>query len=217
MTAKTAAVVPFYNEASTIGKILNELLIYVDFVIAVNDGSDDNWQNEIPQDERIILLQHSGNLGKGAALRTGFQKAMELNVWKVITIDADYQHEPSFIPKFLKKLDDCQIVVGNRLENISSMPFPRKLSNLITSFLLSLKTGVKIKDSQCGFRGFRSETIEHVITNENGFEAESLMLIKAARNNFSICFVKIPTIYGDDNSKMKNIRAIFGFIKILFK
>ncbi len=217
MKAKTAAIVPFYNEAFTIGKILNELLSYVDFVIAVDDGSNDNRQNEIPKDERILLLRHSKNLGKGAALRTGLRKAMEINVEKVITIDADFQHDPALVPEFLKKLDECQIVVGNRLENISPMPLPRKLSNFITSFLLSLKTGVNIKDSQCGFRGFLSETIPPIITDENGFEAESLMLIKAARNNFSICFVKIPTIYGDDNSKMKNIRAIFGFIKILFK
>ncbi len=217
MKGKTAAVIPFYNEASTLGKLIKEVLRYVDFVIAVNDGSDDNWQSEVEESERLIIITHSENRGKGAALRSGFLKVLETDAEKIVTLDADYQHDPKFIPSLLEKLDECEIVIGNRLKNISSMPFARKLSNFLTSRLLSFKTGVRIEDSQCGFRAFRRKCIQPLLPKENGFEAESMMIVNAARNNFSICFVDVPTIYGNDNSKMRNLQAIVGFIKGLFK
>ncbi len=217
MKDNSVAIVPFFNEEPTLGNLLKILLNFVDFIIAVNDGSTDNWKQNVPESNRVLFLHHSVNLGKGAALRTGIKKALELNFQNIVTIDADFQHDPTFVPKFLEKLKTCQIVVGNRLSDVSSMPLPRRASNFITSFLLSLKSGVKIKDSQCGFRAFRREVLESIIAEENGFEAESVMLIKAAKENFSICFVEIPTFYGNDNSKMKNLKAIAGFVKILFK
>ncbi len=217
MTGKTIAVLPFYNEAPTLGKVISEVLKYVDFLVAVNDGSTDDWQSKIPKDERIFLVHHSENLGKGAALNTGFKKALELNPGYIVTIDADLQHPPEFIPPLLERLNNCDFVVGNRMKDIKGMPFARKLSNTITSFLLSLKTGVKIEDSQCGFRAFKAFVIPIISTKTADFTAESEMLIKAARSKIKICFVDIPTIYGNDNSKMKNIEAIWGFIKVLVK
>jgi hypothetical protein len=82
---------------------------------------------------------------------------------------------------------------------------------------LTKKTGQKINDSQCGFRAFRSEVLIKIKTNYTGYEAESEILIKAARNGFKIGFIDIPTIYGTEKSKMKPGEAIIGFLKVLMR
>ena len=96
------------------------------------------------------------------------------------------------------------------------MPVQRRMSNRLTSFILSKKTNQKILDSQCGFRAYSSKLLQSVKTSYNGFEAESEIIVKATRKGFKIRFVDIPTIYGTEKSKMKALKAIIGFIKVMF-
>ncbi len=212
---KIAAVIPFFNEQRFILDVVKRTLNFVDLVIAVNDGSTDESVSLLSGIENLILISNEQNFGKGFALRKGFDKAIELNADIVVTLDADDQHKPEYIPVFLEGIKDCEIVIGNRMNDLKTMPVHRILSNKITSFLLSKKLGVKIIDSQCGFRAYRSEVIKKVKTSFNGFEAESEIIVKAVRDNFKIKFVNIPAIYGDQESKMKSLQAIKGFIKVL--
>lgn len=209
------AVIPFYNEKETLSRILNDTLNYVDIIFAVNDGSSDNWKYEQNQD-KVHFINLRRNYGKGRALSEGFEAAVKSNIDIIITLDADLQHDPEYIPHFVEELKSYDIVIGNRLKNLTGMPIQRKLSNKLTSFLLSIKTGQKIVDSQCGYRAYRSDVIKNISTNYSGFEAESEMIIKAARMGYKIGFVGIPTIYADEKSKMKPIQAIIGFLKVLF-
>jgi len=126
------------------------------------------------------------------------------------------QHNPDEIPLLLYELNNFDIVIGNRLNNLVDMPLHRRMSNKITSFLLSIKTGQRIIDSQCGFRAFRSEVIKNIKTVKNGFEAESEILIKASRKGYKIGFTDISTIYGNEESKMTPVKTTFNFIKVLF-
>ncbi|MBT8387236.1 MAG: glycosyltransferase family 2 protein [Ignavibacteria bacterium] len=213
---KICAIIPFYNESTTIKKVLEETLGYVDVVIAVNDGSTDNSVSKIFINENIIVLNEGENRGKGFALRKGFTKAVELGCDAVITLDADMQHNPDSIPALLSGLDNFDLVVGNRIKDLSGMPFQRIMSNKLTSFLLSKKTGMKIMDSQCGFRAFSREVLMKAQSRSNGYEAESEIIILAARAGFKIGFVEVETIYGNEKSKMNPVKAIFGFIKVLF-
>lgn len=130
-------------------------------------------------------------------------------------MDGDGQHSPESIPLLLNKIEKFDIVIGNRLDNLSSMPIQRRLSNKLTSFLLSKKLGIKISDSQSGFRIYKQEVLIRTKTLFSGFEAESEILVKAVRNGFKVGFINIPTIYGDEKSKMKPIQAIKGFIKVM--
>lgn len=212
---KVAAIIPFFNEENFILDVVNRTLNYVDLVIAVNDGSTDNSAALLKNFENLILVSNEKNFGKGFALQKGFEKAVSLKAEIIITLDADDQHKPEMIPDFVEGIKDCDLVIGNRLHDISTMPLHRRFSNKITSFLLSKKLGIEIKDSQCGFRAYRLEVLEKVRTIFSGFEAESEMIVKAARNNFKIKFIDIPTIYGNQKSKMKSFQAIKGFIKVL--
>ena len=213
---KICVIVPFYNEERFIGNVISNTLKFVDLVIAVNDGSDDDSEALIKDFSNVVILKHKINFGKGRALRSGFEESLKRNFDIIITLDADNQHDPNMIPIFVKAVDRYDIIIGNRLGDIKSMPLMRILSNKITSALLSIKTKQKIIDSQCGFRAYKKEVIEKIKTLSDGYEAESEILILAARNGFKIGFVDIPTIYENEISKMSPVKTILGFIRILF-
>jgi glycosyltransferase involved in cell wall biosynthesis len=213
---KIAAVIPFFNEKHTINQIVQSTVNYVNSVIAVDDGSTDNSSENITLLENVTVIRNNTNRGKGFALRKGFNYAVENGYESIITLDADLQHNPDEIPLLCSKLNEYPIVIGNRLNNVSGMPLQRRLSNKITSFLLSIKTGQKVLDSQSGFRAYRAEVIKNITTTKDGYEAESEILIKAARNGYRIGFADISTIYGNEISKMNPVTSTIGFIKLLF-
>ena len=191
---------------------------HVDTIFAVDDGSDDKSADIIRDLPKVKIIAHGKNLGKGAAIRTGFAAAIEEKCDLLFTLDADMQHDPRLMPDFVKKLaeTDSDVIIGNRLGDLSGMPLQRRASNFLTSRLLSLKTGTKILDSQSGYRLFKCAHLGKLLPEFDGFEAESEIIVKAARNNLRIDFVNIPTIYNDNESKMKSASAIIGFIKVLF-
>jgi glycosyltransferase involved in cell wall biosynthesis len=213
---KVCAVIPFYNEETQINFLVSSVSKFVDFIILVNDGSTDNSIANIPYGDYIFIIEHPTNRGKGAALRSGFIKSIEMNFGLTITLDADNQHAPEYIPMFIKELKYFDCVIGSRRKNWIKMPIHRKISNFLTSMLLSLKTGVMILDSQSGYRGFRTEILSNILPDYLGFEAESEMIVKLTKNKYKIGFTDIPTIYGNDDSKMRTISTIIGFIKVLF-
>jgi glycosyltransferase involved in cell wall biosynthesis len=211
------AVIPFYNEKDSIWDVISDTLKFVDEIIGVNDGSTDDSEKTIADIDRVRIISLNQNYGKGYALQKGFNECVKENFDYIITLDADKQHNPAFIPDFISHLNKYDIVIGNRLKNTKDMPIQRILSNKITSMFLSLKTGQKILDSQCGYRAYKIGVLKKIKSFTSGYEAESEMIIYAARAGFKIGFVDISTIYGNEKSKMNPIKAILGFIKILFK
>ncbi|MCS7052376.1 MAG: glycosyltransferase family 2 protein [Ignavibacterium sp.] len=209
------AIIPFFNEEEFITKVIKKTQKYVDLVIAIDDGSTDNSLSLVKKIENVEVIIFDRNYGKGTALRAGFSLALELDFDKIITLDADLQHDPDLIPSFLTALKNFDVVIGNRLSNTKSMPVQRILSNFLTSFLLSIKLRKKIKDSQCGFRAYRKEVLRKISIHSPGFEAESEIIVKAVKEGFNIGFIDIPTIYGYEKSKMKSFQTIKGFIKVL--
>lgn len=212
---KICAVIPFYNEQDFLVEVIKKTLRYVDLIIAVDDGSTDNSLNLIKNIDDVEIIIFDKNYGKGAALKAGFSLAVEFGFETILTLDADLQHNPDYIPDFIEALKKYDVVIGNRLSDLKNMPIHRILSNYITSFLLSLKTKKWIKDSQCGFRAYKNKVLQKISIYTSGFEAESEIIIRCAKNSFKIGFVNIPTIYGNEKSKMKSFQAIKGFFKIL--
>jgi glycosyltransferase involved in cell wall biosynthesis len=215
-TNSVCAVIPFYNEKETINIVINESLNYVQFVFAINDGSDDGYFNDANEESKVKFVNLDRNYGKGKALSIGFHEAVSVGFNYVVTLDADLQHEPKYIPKLIEGLQSFDIVIGNRLKNLKGMPIQRRMSNKLTSFFLTVKTGQNILDSQCGYRAYKAEVLRKVKTDFSGFEAESEILVKAAKKGFKIGFIDIPTIYGDEKSKMRPLQAIVGFLRVLF-
>lgn len=214
---KVCAVIPLYNEKNFLFDVVSETLNFVDFIIAVNDGSSDGSEETIVNLDRVQVISLNRNYGKGYALQVGFNECIKNNFDIVFTLDADKQHDPAFIPDFISQINTFDIVIGNRLTDTSDMPMQRIISNKITSFLLSVKTGQNIFDSQCGYRAYNINVLKLIKTFSVGYEAESEILISSVKRDFKIGFVKIPTIYGNEKSKMNSFSAILGFIKVLLK
>jgi glycosyltransferase involved in cell wall biosynthesis len=181
----------------------------------VDDGSDDNT-GKIAQDSGVRVIIHSRNLGKGAALRNAFMAAMDANYDAVITMDADLQHPPELIPSLIEPIEHgADIVVGNRMHDISSMPFERRFSNFLSTFFTSIWAGTQLKDSQCGFRAIRCDLLRESILLTNRYQLESEMLIEAGRKHAKMAFVDIPTLYNGNRSSFRPIADTARFIAFL--
>jgi glycosyltransferase involved in cell wall biosynthesis len=217
----TAVMIPAYNAEASIEELVNRLHRSVGDVqiIVVDDGSSDRT-SEVAKSIGAVVLRHEKNRGKGAALQTGFDYAKNLaGIEFVLTMDADLQHQPEDVPKFflVQQQTDADIVIGWRKRIGTQMPVHRLFSNTITSAMVGMRTGVKIKDSQCGFRLIRRSVIERVQLETAGYEAETEFLIKAAQHEFTIQFVPVHTIYGKEKSYIKHWATTVNFIKVLFR
>ena len=216
-----AVLIPALNAAQTLGEVLAKVKSFVppESIIVVDDGSTDATAR-IALESGACLIRHGVNRGKGAALRSGFRQILSKTAFTgAITLDADLQHDPDEIPKFVARWERgaVDIIVGSRKRWGSGMPFHRMLSNTITSLLVSAHAGVIVKDSQSGYRCFSRRVLSAIETESNGYEAETEMLIRAARKGFRIDFVPIATIYGKERSSMTHWQTTRRFLQVLLK
>ena len=189
--------------------------IDIQHLLVIDDGSLDATA-QILNDNGIPHLSHETNLGKGAAIKSGAKWAIENNYHWILTLDADQQHPPSSIPVFIERMKAKVILIGQR-SDLKSMPLLRILSNKFTSLLLSIRANSCLRDSQCGFRLIPLSLFEKIEFQQNGFQFESELLIKASMSGYSIEHVKIPTVYGLEKSAMRNIRDTLKFAAMYFK
>ena len=212
--------IPAYNVAQTLPKLLERTarVVSPSNILVVNDGSSDETR-VIVKHRGVTLIDHTINKGKGAALQSGFDFALAKNYDAVITMDADLQHQPEDIPRFIQlaSLRQYDVIIGSRLHNKTGMPFHRILSNTITTLLVTARTGVNISDSQSGFRFIQNKVLKEVRLLSAGFEAETEFLIKAAACGFSFGSLPIDTIYAGEKSHMTHVQTTMNFIKVLFK
>jgi len=211
-------IIPAFNADRTIAQVIHGCVSVVprENIIVVDDGSTDKTRTLVEQSGATIIV-HENNRGKGAALRSGFSAALKYGCDAVITLDADLQHDPTYIVKFLeliKKDEDWGIIIGSRWRSGTKMPLDRRLSNRITSFLISIRTGQKIPDSQSGYRLIKRDVLEKVVIKENRFMAETELLLKASSNGFNIGTVHIPTIYAQEGSHISKFRDTLQFISL---
>lgn len=215
-----AVIIPAYNASESLGELLTRTVQFLpsDSIIVIDDGSVDETA-KIAATHHVQLLQHQQNKGKGAALQTGFHNCLKDNYDAVITMDADLQHRPEDIPRFIERFEKLNpdIIIGSRLHNLKGMPFLRILSNTITTLLVQTRTGASISDSQSGFRLISRRVLEKIQVGSSGFEAETEFLIKAAQFKFSFDAIPIATIYSGEKSHMTYFQTTINFIKTLFK
>jgi glycosyltransferase involved in cell wall biosynthesis len=222
--------IPAYNEERAIGQVVSKAREIIDPVVVVDDGSQDATA-QIAQDSGALVLKHHVNSGKGAALRTGFQYALDHGYDAVITMDSDGQHDVDDIPKFLEVFEKKEIppnpplpkrglvgiILGSRMHDISTMPTVRRFTNKLTSFVGSLLVHQELKDSQSGFRLISSDVLRAVELETSGYEMESELLIKASKSGFRITSVPIKTIYGQEVSKISPVADTCRFFRLLFR
>ena len=208
------ALIPAWNEATRIGPIVKTTRARLP-VVVVDDGSDDDTP-AVAEAAGATVVRHSQREGKGVALMTGFDWALEQGYDAVITLDADGQHDPADIPKFLAAYaaGAGDLIIGQR--DFSQMPFPRLFTNPFGSWLLSLALGTRIYDNQSGYRLHSRRFLETLDLTTTGFELEVEVIIHAVCRGVRIGWVDIRTIYDIDKVSyfhpIKDTARFFGMV-----
>lgn len=212
-----AVVIPAYNEAKTIRTIAERVLTHIDKVIVIDDGSTDETISELAG-LPITVLRHARNQGKANSLLRGFAAAQSFDVDAILTLDADTQHNPDDIPKFLSemKAHPNHLIIGARQLNTEHAPALRRNANRIADFFLSWAAGQRIVDSQSGYRLYPNSLVKHCLSTLNNkphFVFESEVLIDGARTNLDIINVPIASHY-PENARKSHYRPIVDTSRI---
>ena len=212
------AIIPAYCEERFIGQVVRRVLKYVQTVVVVDDGSPDNTAAEAEK-AGAKVIRHAENLGKGAALKKGLEFAVSMEAAFFLFLDGDGQHDPSEIPAFIESINSshADLVVGNRMRNLESMPLIRRWTNQFMSWQIGRICKIPVPDSQCGFRLARKELLPVLMAPSNRFEFESESIILAARQGFRLGFVPIRTIYTDQHSKIRPLRDTVRYLRLIHK
>ncbi len=191
---KICILIPAYNAQETLGSVLKKIEPLKMDTIVVNDGSSDETKR-VASENGAQLLEHPLNLGKGAALRTGFQYILQKGYQVVITLDADGQHDPSEIPSLLKIFQSVNpdILIASRAAEFGKMTFLRRFWNRLGVKAVARLCHSDITDSQSGFRLIRTEVLKAVDLSTSRFETELELLIKACKKGFGVLSVPIKT------------------------
>jgi len=216
---KVCALIPAYNEAPHLYEVVKGCLKHVKAVFVVDDGSTDG-SGEIAKTAGAVVMRHPMNRGKGVALKTGFRGILREGKWDaVMVLDGDGQHNWDEIPMFISQSLKCgyDIVVGNRMKHIGSMPLERTTTNWLSSLVLSALTRQEIKDSQCGFRLIRTNVLKELVLRTRKYDTESELLVEAARKGFRIGNVPIATIYGDERSYIHPVLDTLRFVRVALR
>ena len=212
-----AILLPAYNEEVAIASMILLSSKYANEVIVIDDGSTDRTK-EVSELAGATVLSHKINKGKGVALKTGFEYAKNFDI--IVTIDADGQHNPSEIPLLIKPIEDgvADLVNGSRYINNqdTSTPKYRRIGQTVLDTATNVASGVKLTDSQSGFRAFSSKSFNCFNFNPEGFGIESDMLIEASNNNLIIKEVPITVRY-DVNTTTANpvIQGVSVLLRVL--
>ncbi|MCF6353820.1 MAG: glycosyltransferase family 2 protein [Candidatus Polarisedimenticolaceae bacterium] len=197
-----AVVIPAFNEEATIQALVKRVLLQVEQVIVVDDGSTDGTCDELSE-LAVTVLKNGQNRGKAASLQHGFQYAMQQGCSAVITLDGDGQHAPEEIPRLLKAASDRPdtIIVAARLINREAAPPLRLFANKFADFWVSWASGYPVVDSQSGFRLYPATLLDSVAQTDcqaEGFVFESKIFIEAAKRGFYSVVVPVESIYLPD-------------------
>lgn len=210
---KIVIVVPAYNESRFIGKFLDKLLTYTKQVVVVDDGSSDKTC-EITKAKNVTCLSHIVNLGKGSALKTGCEYAFKnMAADAVIIMDGDDQHAVEDIKVFEKALKAGSYVVLGVRQMDAKMPLMRILGNKAMSILINLLFGHYIADIPSGFKAFTKSAYKSLKWHSTGYEVETEIAVRIAKNQLKYTEVQISTIYHDKEYGFNLLDAV----KILLK
>lgn len=194
----TCILIPAYNAAATLRAVLEECLDSGMPVVVVDDGSSDGTAQTL-EGLPLTLLSHAVNMGKGAALRTGFAWAIKHKYDGVVTLDADGQHDPTAILRLLAEADkkgyDC--LLASRHSQFEEMAGLRKVWNRFGVWCIRKRTGFEITDSQSGFRYYRSTLLSTVQLEKNGYDLEMEILVKGWKSGFRIGSLPVPARVAD--------------------
>jgi glycosyltransferase involved in cell wall biosynthesis/phosphohistidine swiveling domain-containing protein len=199
---RTLVIVPVFNEEQTVKNVLEQIRHHSSAdILVVNDGSTDDSLIQVQRGNATYIINHEKNMGPGGALISGFKFAIESNYDVLITIDADGQHLPEYIPKFIEAISDVDMVVGSRYlpdsERKSRPPKDRELANQAVTKLTRKYINYNITDYASGFRAYRVPSLRKLRITETGYAWPFQLWIQAYEAGFRVKEIPIPLLYLD--------------------
>ena len=209
-------VIPTYNNDGTIGRVVEETLAECDDVIVVNDGSTDTTASILSAIEGITLVTLPKNSGKGAALKAGFRKALDMGFAYAITLDGDGQHYPKEITKFLEanKEHPGTLIVGSRNPESIDRSKGSNFANQFSNFWFWLQTGRRLSDTQTGYRLYPLRKLHGLCLLTSRYEAELELLVFSSWHGTDIVEIPIDVYYPPQEERVSHFRPGMDFARI---
>jgi len=195
---------PVYNEANHVDEVLDEVALYADDILVVDDGSTDGTRACLANRGDVIVVRHMQNRGYGAALQTAFDYALANDYDVLVTIDCDGQHEPQRIRTLAEACTEgVDIVSGSRyydanVEVPDDVPADRRLINQTITNDLNECLGLDLTDAFCGFKAYRVESLRRLRIVETGYAMPLELWVQAASREMKIVELSVPLIYLDE-------------------
>ncbi|MEQ8220090.1 MAG: DUF2062 domain-containing protein [Arenibacter sp.] len=214
---KCCVIIPTYNNHKTLKRVIEGVLQYTQNVIVVNDGSTDTTSHILTQFHGIHSIPLPHNIGKGYALRKGFELALELGFHFAITIDSDGQHFPDDIPLFINSLSKEKskdiLYIGARNMGQKDVPKKSSFGNKFSNFWFWVETGNKLQDTQSGYRLYPILALKNMKFFTKKFEFEIEAIVKAAWNGIEVKNIPIKVTY-DVTERVSHFRPFTDFSRI---
>lgn len=213
---RLCVIIPTYNNVGTLPAVIEDVARYTSNIIVVNDGSTDNTEIIATSFSFAHYVGYTNNVGKGWALRKGFEKAISLGYDYAITIDSDGQHFAKDIPVFLEKLEktDDAIIIGARNLNQENMPGRNTFGNRFSNFWFKVETGINMPDTQSGYRLYPVKHFKNTRFFTRKYEFEIEVLVRAAWKGLKIESVPISVYYAPRGERITHFRPFKDFFRI---
>jgi glycosyltransferase involved in cell wall biosynthesis len=215
---KCCVIIPTYNHSDTLPDLIEGVSRYTDQIIVVNDGSTDKTKMLLENhvSKKVDVVDYPKNRGKGYAIRKGFLRAMDLGYEYAITIDSDGQHLPADLPYFINRLshNGSFIVVGERRMPGKNVPAKNTFANKFSNFWFRLYTGMRVPDTQCGYRLYPLKQIQDMKFYSTKYEFEVEILVRSSWNGIEIDSLPIDVYYPPREKRVTHFRPIRDFIRI---
>lgn len=211
-------VIPAFNEEKNVARVVSEVRDLGYAVLVVDDGSVDSTP-KIVSSMGVPCLIASVNEGKGAAIQRGFDWFLSERFEALIIMDADGQHRAQELESFAAAINENrgQLIIGNRMKDPVGMSGIRILTNRVMSALISAAAGQSVPDTQCGYRALTKEAVKKIKLHTKRFEAESEMILRAAKAGLTIASVPIASIYRDEISRIRPVQDTLRFLQFFLK
>lgn len=217
---RCCVVLPTYNNHKTLRRVLDGVLTFTEDVIIVNDGSTDETLEILKSYPQIVQIHQTQNTGKGHALKTGFKHAVSLGFDYALTLDTDGQHFPSDIPNFIAALDASEnknmLMIGDRNMNNADVLARSAKGNRVSTFWMKAATGLKLQDSQSGFRLYPIKAINGIkfMNATKKFEFEIEVIVKSYWAGIDIVHVPIEILY-DMKERVSHFRPFMDIARMV--
>ena len=210
-----AFVIPVYNHAGTVAEVIRRTMALGFPVFVVNDGSTDNTHHEIKDIPGIRIICHKKNMGKGAALMSGFAAAAVEADW-AITIDADGQHYPEDAQNLIAAIPQGvrSIVVGAREGMVGEhVPWTSRFGRKFSNFWVWMSGGPVLSDSQSGMRIYPLPEAIVLPTRARRFQFEVEILVQAKRKGLTVLETPVRVVYNPGGSRISHFRPFVDFVR----